>query len=301
MNQPRQTWELEAAIQGRIFVYRLVIQPWGDPVKPRVVEESVRCDGSLLFEFIEGEVHLFNDKFEHKVTFPLDWHRSALATVQARPDNLILTSFRQAVPQLLCFRLNPFAMDARAEGEDDAPNPALGNFAAWYRHLLQVYPRQNSDFLLALKGAMIGFEVFKLNPYGENTRVLVAEFAGADPGRSFGLGQLSDGQRCLIGLYAILHFVLALGCTVVIDEPDNFISLREIQPWLSAAEEILDQGQGQLIIISHHPEFLNPWAPDHGIYFFREDSGPVRSQPFAGMTNRLLTSAELIARGWERE
>lgn len=54
---------------------------------------------------------------------------------------------------------------------------------------------------------------------------------------NYSLSELSDGQRYLLALYMILHFLMAKGHTVFIDEPDNFISLREIQPWLLAAEK----------------------------------------------------------------
>src|ERR1035438_8231016 len=60
---------------------------------------------------------------------------------------------------------------------------------------------------------------------------LEAWFVG---GTQFRFNELSEGQRCLICLYAILHFVLAKGHTAILDEPDNFVSLREIQPWLMA-------------------------------------------------------------------
>ena len=59
--------------------------------------------------------------------------------------------------------------------------------------------------------------------------------------------ELSDGQRSLIFLYAILHFLLARGNTVILDEPDNFISLREIQPWLMAVDNALEHSAGQIL------------------------------------------------------
>ncbi len=37
--------------------------------------------------------------------------------------------------------------------------------------------------------------------------------------------ELSDSQRCLICLYAILHFVLAQDFTIFLDEPDNLSAL----------------------------------------------------------------------------
>ncbi|MBI5282700.1 MAG: AAA family ATPase [Candidatus Solibacter usitatus] len=302
LNQPRQTWELEADLEGVRYVYRLVIEPWGDPPKPRVVEETVVCAGKPIFEFLLGEVHLFNDRFERKVQYPFDWHRSALATVQGRTDIQILSRFNQWLDRVFVFRLDPFRMDPRAERESVNPTVDLSNFAAWYRHLVQAYPRQNTEFLKGLQSSVDDFSYLKLEEAGENVRRLAAEFEQRD-GKvlKFGFGELSEGQRCLICLYAILHFVLATGCTVVLDEPDNFVSLREIQPWLMAADDMLADGLGQLLVISHHPELLNQWAPGSGIHFFRENNGSVRTKAFTGDPHSNLSPAELIARGWERE
>lgn len=118
----------------------------------------------------------------------------------------------------------------------------------------------------------------------------------------FFFDELSDGQRCLICLYTILHFVLAQGgATVVIDEPENFISLREIQPWLTAVSDVIEESHSQIILISHHPELINQWAPGCGVQFVREPLGPVRVVPFRGEPDSGISPAELIARGWEHE
>jgi len=99
----------------------------------------------------------------------------------------------------------------------------------------------------------------------------------------------------------ILHFTIAKGDTVLIDEPDNFIALREIQPWLLAAEEAVEDHNGQLILISHHPEILNRWASTHGLYFFREENGQVRTREFKVDPEGGLQPSELIAREWDDE
>ena len=142
----------------------------------------------------------------------------------------------------------------------------------------------------------------RLEPVGENVRLLATEFSkGTGKTNTVYFNELSDGQRCLICLYMILHFVLAKGGSVIIDEPDNFISLREIQPWLMAVADSVDEGTGQILLISHHPEAINQWAPSNGVQFFREGAGPVRVQEFRGDPDPGLSPSELIARGWERE
>jgi len=115
----------------------------------------------------------------------------------------------------------------------------------------------------------------------------------------FRLTELSEGQRCLIALYMILHFLIAKGHTVFLDEPDNFVSLREIQPWLLAAEDAVEESKGQLILISHHPEILNYWAREYGLLFSREENGHVRTKAYREVAGTGLDPAETIARGWE--
>ncbi len=298
--QLRQTFELEASLDGASFLYRLVIEPWGDPVRARVVEETVSRDGKPIFEFTMGEVQLYNDRFEHGVTYPFDWHRSALATIMPRKDNQVLSRFTGWLGGLFCFRLNPQVMGVGAAGEDPYPNLNMSNLAAWYRHLIQVHPKHNAAMLDSLRASVDALSYLKFYPAGENISLLVAEFANQGAANAeFGFNELSDGQRCLICLYAILHFVVARGQTVIIDEPENYISLREIQPWLMAVEDSVEENQGQVLLISHHPELINQWAPSCGVQFVREGIGPVRVKGFHGEPESSLSPAELVARGWE--
>ena len=299
--QTQQTFEIEATLDQRRYTYKLVLEPIGDAQKSRAVSETVEYDGKLIFAFEGGEVRLFNDQSQHKVTYGFDWHRSALASIMPRKDNTILTLFKRWMAGIYCFRLNPFAMLNRAESEESAPRVELANFAAWYRFLIQSNPRQNADFMESLRESLDGFQYLQLDAAGENVRVLSSEFASPIAGVSkYYFQELSDGQRCLICLYAIVHFLLAQGASVFLDEPDNFISLREIQPWLVTAEEVAEQGGGQLILISHHPESINRLAGNNGTNMYRESNGTVRVGPFEGDPGSVLPPAELIARGWER-
>jgi predicted ATPase len=300
LQQHRQTFELEATLERDSYVYKLVLDPWGEPPKPKVVSETLQLNGKPIFEFLEGEVHLYNDRLEHKVTYDFDWHRSALATIVSRKDNVKLTNFKIWLRGLLCFKLNPFAMGATAETEDPWPNVNLGNFAAWYRHLAQEHRQEDNNLLKSLSEAIDGFSFLKTTPVGENARMLLAEFSQqSGPSVNFSFAELSDGQKCLICLYAILHFVISKGSTVILDEPDNFVALREIQPWLMNVLDMIEDRHGQILIISHHPELINQMAVLQGLEFLRDATGPVRVQEFK--SDSPLTPAELVARGWERE
>jgi predicted ATPase len=296
------TLEIEADLGGGIYDYQVVVDAWGNPPRARVAFEILHFDRKPIFDFTNGEVQLYNDRFVRQAAYPFDWSRPALATIVERADNQKLTRFKAWLDKTQCFRINPFAMEARAEGEQLSPSWDLSNLAAWYRHLVQAYPEQSAALMTSLRESLDGFAFLRLDPFGENVRLLAAEFGGAGGSSTkYYLNELSDGQRCLIGLYTILHFVVAKGGTVLLDEPDNFVSLREIQPWLTAATDMVEDSKGQVIIISHHPEIINQWAPASGVQFTREGAGPVRVRKFPGDSSSCLPPSELIARGWERE
>ena len=110
MNQKRVVHELQADLDGR-YVYRLVIEPSQEHSRPLVASETVHFEGKPVFEFEDGKVHTYNDRFEQKVTYDFDPTRSALATLTRTEDNATLTRFKQWISKLYCFRINPFAID----------------------------------------------------------------------------------------------------------------------------------------------------------------------------------------------
>lgn len=302
MERTIQTFEVDLALEGAIQTYRLVVDSHGDPPRTRVISESVKYDGKPIFEFEEGKVRLFDDHFQHKVDYPFDWHRSALATITDIKDNRKLVRFKRWFDELLCFRINPFHVGARTEEERAYPFYDLANFAAWYRHLIQSERKEEFALTESLRTALDNFNFLKLEDVGKKLRSLAVEFK--PPGGTtidVPFDKLSDGQRCLICLYAILHFVLTKKNTVILDEPDNFISLREIQPWLHAVSDVVEESHSQILIISHHPELLDQWAPAYGVRFVRENMGPVRVKKFQAGPEGALAPSEIVARGWERE
>jgi predicted ATPase len=115
----------------------------------------------------------------------------------------------------------------------------------------------------------------------------------------YAFDELSDGQRALVGLYTLLHCSLANGATLCIDEPDNFVALAEIQPWLSRLRDIQDI-ESQVLIASHHPELLNELATRNGVVLDRVDGRQSLVKPWAPPSDTTLTPAEIVARGWER-
>ena len=294
LDQSEEVFEIEAQLENKSYSYRLVIDPAGRPPRLMVKRETI-SGGDTRLEFENGKAAVYPLDDETPSLYDLDPSRSALSTT----GNTALAEFREWLAGISCWHINPVPMGSRAEAEDSAPGVDLANFAAWYRHLVQEYPKENGAFLQDLRESLDGFDQFVLIDAGENVQILYAVFVRGAMHIRIAYGELSDGQRYLICLYAIIHFVVAKGGTVIIDEPDNFISLREIQPWLMRIEDIADDHKGQVILISHHPEILNQWANPYGVQFIRDGAGPVRVESFKGDPEGSLTAAEVVAGGWD--
>jgi predicted ATPase len=174
--------------------------------------------------------------------------------------------------------------------------------ASWYRRLIEADPDGNDAYRASMREVLAGFLNLRFSSEDDGVKKLRADFTSPAQGKvTFSLHELSDGQRYLIAIYMILHFLIVKGHTVFLDEPDSCVSLREIQPWLLAAEDAVEESKGQLILISHHPEILNYWAREYGLLFSREENGHVRTKPYREVADTGLDPAETIARGWEDE
>ncbi|MEI6421240.1 MAG: AAA family ATPase [Lentisphaerota bacterium] len=127
---------------------------------------------------------------------------------------------------------------------------------------------------------------------------MVSSFRIDNGEHSFDFTDLSDGQRQLIVLYTVLQSLKQnIFSVLLIDEPDNFVSLREIQPWLKSLEDACKDKAVQSIIISHHPEIINDMAHGAEIWFSRQNGAQVVTNPYP--TTPGLTPAETMARGWD--
>lgn len=293
-----QRFELDATVEGVSYAYSLVIEHHEhDATKSRLKSEDLVGDGTTLMSCRAGELHLFRDDGSPGPTIAADWTRSGLATIPPSKDNRRLTAFKRWLTEdVSFFAPNPRSMSDRTDdNETEGLRPDLTNIASWYPRWVASDLGSAVDAITSLKAVIPGLSGLQVS---RSAPRLELHFAAANGTRSHVVGfeEASDGQRQLCALYAVRHAFLGAGRLAVFDEPDNYVALREIQPWLLEVIDLaLVEGGPQVWFISHHPEILNQLAPNHGTRFFRQ-GGPVRVEPFRGVAG--LTSAEVEARGW---
>ena len=298
-----QVFEVEAELPDDTFVYRLQIEHNAKNHLSRISNESLLdADGRPLFEFKGGQVHLYRDNNSAGPDFPADWTESALARVAPGPDNTRLTQFLEFIRNVLVCGLYPAGFEHETKSHDVMLARDAHNFSAWYQHLQLEQPGQVERFRKALEDVIDGFSGIRLQKVGRNTRAFTLDFDENGKRYELGLDEISDGQRALVALYSLIHLAAGLGYTLFLDEPENYVALPEIEPWLAELSDRCGDAIPQAVICSHHPELIDYLGLSSGISLSREPSGVTRATRIEDLsltTEGGLKLSEIVARGWD--
>ena len=301
----KQHFELDLLGNGGVYGYRLELKFDRKRSTNFIQYEELRFGDKLLYLVDNEEIRIYRDDSEDCVSFPFEASRSALSSIPEHlENNKLLLWFRRRMERVHVFSPDPLRMAAESHAERERPDRRLHELVSWIRHLSLEAPDVFARISDALKqGVLEDLSQTSLRKAGANTRLLTFDFrAGNEPqGRKYSLefDQLSDGQRNLVALFTILYGAIEADSTVCIDEPDNYIALREIQPWLKELTDRVEDCGGQCFLISHHPELINDLAELNGLNFCRDDLGAARAKPFQYSSEIGILPAEVVARGWE--
>lgn len=295
-----QTIELDAHLDGDSFRYRLELEHAPERSLVRVHMESLHANERPLFHFSQGKVQLHRDDHSEGPSFDGDWSESALARVAPGPSNARLTRFLEFMGRMFVCHLSPSSFEAEARSEDPVLHRSGQNFAAWYRHAIQEHPELVPSLHAALEEAIPRFRSMRLERVGRDARAVAVVFETDAHRFELQLDELSDGERALIANYALITMTAGQGAALFLDEAENHLALREIQPWLVALEEACGDTIPQAVISSHHPELLDYFGPGRCTLLVRNESGATRTGCFAEISaDGGLKLSELVARGWE--
>ena len=298
-----QRFELDLTIQENRYHYTLVIEHDRDRRRMRIVKELLTHDDRPIFDSTDSNAQLYHDDYTEGPMYRFDWSRSGVGGLDARPDNRKLTEFKRAIARFIIVSPCPPLFQGEARNEDDFLDLHMKNFVSWYRHASQ----ENMGGILTLfedlREAMPGFDSINLIESGENTRTMKIRFRGGDEGRkaiSFRLDELSDGQRLLVALYSLVHLSPSQAL-LFLDEPDNYLALREVQPFLAKIDEQCGDTLAQGVIVSHHPVTIDYMAGANGRWFYRDGGiSPVRVSTKPEQVTDGVALSEIVKRGWDR-
>ncbi|MCF8345879.1 MAG: ATP-binding protein [Bacteroidales bacterium] len=284
------------------YRYKLIIEHLIKEGKNRIGFEELLHENNPLYRYEaknEGHARLYRDDYSEGPEVLFDWSRSGIGILEERPFNTKLARFRERFQALFVIKINLPAVSAEAPQEDAMPAQDLQNFASWYRFLSLIQQNQVFTLLSVLRDIIPGFDSLSLQPAGES-KLLNVHFRKEDGELvTYRFSQLSDGQKILIILYSLLHCLPGKDVILCIDEPENYLALPEVQHWLDALEEKVENGGIQALLISHHPRLINFLAENAGKWLYREGAAsPTRVKSISIDEPDGLPPSKLVEMGW---
>ncbi|MGI8425532.1 MAG: AAA family ATPase [Actinomycetota bacterium] len=280
-------------------IYRLEIEHERENRRARIMAETLVAPSGPLFTFRKGVVQLYRDDHSQGPTYSADWAESALARVVPSPVNNRLTRFLAVMRGVSLCALDPKRFQAESLSEEPVLQLDGSNFASWYRHQIQERQDLMPGLINTLREVLDNFYTIRLERVGTEARAFMLGFRLDDQPYELRLDELSDGQRATIALYALVRLA-GPDDFLFLDEPDNYLALAEIQPWLMTLADACGEGPRQAVLCSHHPELLDYLGAQSGVLLKRERSGSISTRRISEMpAEPHLKLSETFARGWE--
>ncbi|MBW4505265.1 MAG: AAA family ATPase [Scytonematopsis contorta HA4267-MV1] len=300
-----QSFELEIIGNDGIYKYELGIT-CEKKDKVRVEYERLWFNNQSLLKFESGDVQIYKDDYSKDSQFSFNWSQSIFPSLMTKSDNSKLTWFRERMARFIIVRVMPSLMIDESIQPEIYLTSQMENYVSWYRYFSEDQGKV-AEVGDILREVIDGFRNFKFERVSEQSLVLKIRFSSATDSNKFidyRFGELSDGQKALITLYTLIHGTKSSDYTLCIDEPENFLALPEIQPWLAQLYDLCSDGELQALLISHHPELINYLlASPIGYWFERRSNAPARVKRIGSEipNDSALPVSELIARGWLNE
>jgi hypothetical protein len=281
---------------GKSYDYDVTFELRLDGVS--VASETLLVDGSTFLHRDGPHAELQSSDGMKGIGMQVDSETSMLAIIGDTGDLSPIGVVRRHLERLVIVRPRPGEMQSLVDiGQRSELDPSLKNFLAWYA-AIEAQPYWRTSLQSQLHTVWPDFvELSVWNP-APNMVTAEASFSCAGNTTRIRFDQLSDGERLLLALHSLATYQrLSPPTTMIFDEPDNFLGLPEIQPWLLDKLDGRPEG-GQVIAASHNPEVIKTMGPGAMAYFSRDDHlSPTKVWSVRPSEDRLPLD-ELMSRGW---
>ena len=294
--------ELDSTDGRNSFRYELTILLHPTIDKVAIGKEELHYNSTRILHSTTNNVQILyaNTKIE---TTKRNIFRSSLSTLIPGLDSDAAINFSKWIGNLQVISIHPSAMSTSKVMNDDRTLELGGsNFVSWFRHLALTRLHAISALNDHLRDAVEGFDSMSFVSRGDSYILQVTFIFGSlTKYRSiYDYHELSDGQRLLIVLYSVYHALRGSNAVLCLDEPANYLSLTEIQPFLNLLRDSVGDSIAQLFIVTHNAEAIDDLAPDKPVVFYRDEAGFIRVSPFPEVNPLGLSASKLLSLGWEK-
>jgi predicted ATPase len=257
-------FELEVLLGEKSYKYKIAFELPDGFSEARILEEELWLNQQSLYTRKNAEVIL--NRGNKEVNFLVDWHVVALPIIQSDFSQ----QFQSWLASILILSPIPPLMTGNVNGATLHPNRHVDNFGEWLTGLLTDYPASYTLIDRYIKQVIPDFYDLQNEQIGKNARNITIQFGHEKNDFSIDFNQLSDGEKCFFLCAVVLAMnknMESLFCFW--DEPDNYLSISEIQHFIIELQRNF-KTKGQLLIASHHAQTIETFPPEHIIVLDRK-------------------------------
>lgn len=244
--------EIDVRLADAAYHYSIAFDRPANLPRVRVVDEALRINGQSVFERKLDVVSMPNT-----TQFTLDWHSAGLTLIEPRGAKPDIERLTQWLAHMLILAPMPEQMQGDANDSGTLfPQRNLANLGAWFFGMHSTHPEAYGMISDMLKQFMPEFHKIVFEQLGRHQRGMRLAFQ-AD-GQSFDLefSCLSDGEKCFFAAALAIAANQCYGPLLCFwDEPDNYVSLSEVQHLIADLRRGF-AGRGQLIVTSHDTQTI---------------------------------------------
>ncbi len=255
--------EIDVEIRGERFNYRLIVEFPERFLAPKINKEELTVEGTPIFDRDGGQTSL-----NEKAHFVLDWHHIGLPLLSVSSNDHPINIFREWLRNIIILSPIPRHFYGLSKNESTTLLRDGENVIDWARWLLSLNPSLYVVIFDFLKNRMSDIATFKFKEIGQHDRRLIFTFQDGSSIKELDFEQFSDGEKVLFLAAAVMAAQKNNPyITCLWDEPDNFISLVELNHFITEYRKAFEasSSQTQLIVTSHNSRVINNFS-NHNIF-----------------------------------
>lgn len=253
--------EIQVSIDGIKFHYKIVFEYPENFKSPKVKSEILLADGTAVITREDAQVSYLSSS-NKPLEFLVDWHIIALPIIQTKTEKDLVSVFKSWLSKMILLSPIPNYMVGESLGGVPKPNIYATDIGAWATDLFTQYPIVYNCISNYLKRLMPDFYQISNKKTSESSNKLVISFKKERDTLSLDFDKLSHGEK----IFVLSAFIIAANeigaCSFCMwDEPDNYISLVEVEYFIADLRQSFQQ-YGQWIATTHNPETIRAFSSE---------------------------------------
>jgi predicted ATPase len=258
--------EIEVLIDKELHSYSLALELPAGFRELRVLDEELRIDSKTIFTRKNASVkRLPKENADPEPLFMLDWHLVALPIFQDTTVKKSIERIRNWMASILL--LQPITQNIKEIAEIADPlalEKDTSSFTSWLLELLDLYPASYEPIIKHVQTEIPDLSFFRFEKTGKDSRSMVIGFRKDSEELELPFSALSDGEKCFFICATVLAANKNAGPILAFwDEPDNHLSIHEIEQFIAAIKRNFYQNRGQFVATSHNQQTILCFSDDN--------------------------------------